>query len=185
MALADGEVGGSLPWARIAIETVRESGGWWSSVGAAVIALLVGLVWLKLVEAERRRKLLPPGPRPWPIVGNFPALARRLPYRFLQTLAFKYGGLMYLRLGVHPIIFALVLTKIQSPPFLPFEVHSIHQAISVHFALSTLPEEASTNEEALNLSARYCHLVVTSRKALRSEIFFLGIPTEILGIWGL
>ena len=100
MASADGEVGGSLPGARIARDTVRESGWWSSSVGAAVFALLVGLVWLNFVEARRRRKLLPPGPRPWPIVGNFPALARALPYRYLQKLAFKYGELMYLRLGM-------------------------------------------------------------------------------------
>jgi hypothetical protein len=120
MALADGEDGGSLPRAAITIDTVRESG--LSAVAAAVLAVLVGLVWLKFVQAQRRRKLLPPGPRPWPIVGNFPTLARRLPYRYLQKLAFKYGGLMYLRLGIlYPIIFALVLTKINPPPFLPFK----------------------------------------------------------------
>jgi len=102
MALADGEDGGSLPRAAITIDTVRESG--LSAVAAAVCALLVGLVWLKFVQAQRRRKLLPPGPRPWPILGNFPALARGLPYRYLQQLAFKYGGLMYLRLGSMPCI---------------------------------------------------------------------------------
>ena len=96
MASADGE---PSPRARMEIDrVVRESG--FSTVAAAVFALLVGLVWLNFVQARRRRKLLPPGPRPWPVVGNFPALAG-LPYRTLQKLAFKYGGLMYLRLGMY------------------------------------------------------------------------------------
>lgn len=50
----------------------------------------------------------------------------------------------------------LSLTKIKLPPFLYFQVHSIHQAVSVLFVLSTLPEDASINEEAL-----YLHVTAT------------------------
>lgn len=87
-----------MPRARVKVHTVRGSG--FSTLAAAAFALLVGLVWLILIQARRRRKLLLPGPRPWPVVGNFPALAHRLPHRYLQKLAFKYGELMYLRLGM-------------------------------------------------------------------------------------
>ena len=41
---------------------------------------------------------LPPGPRPWPIVGNLPHMGR-MPHQTFAALAHKYGPLMYFRLG--------------------------------------------------------------------------------------
>ena len=67
-------------------------------VVALVVAALVSYVLLYFWAEAHQRKRLPPGPWPWPVVGNFPAV-RDMPHRALHGLAAKYGGLMYLRLG--------------------------------------------------------------------------------------
>lgn len=74
-----------------------------SMTGPALVASL--LVIVVLVFLQRSRKKLPPGPVPWPVVGNFPAISGALPHRVLRRLADKYGGLMYLRLGTKAIMF--------------------------------------------------------------------------------
>ncbi|GBG68399.1 hypothetical protein CBR_g2943 [Chara braunii] len=50
-------------------------------------------------KAGRKRKLrLPPGPAPWPIMGNLFQLQRH-PHRGLAKMAEKYGGVMTVQLG--------------------------------------------------------------------------------------
>ncbi|RZS15618.1 hypothetical protein BHM03_00047484, partial [Ensete ventricosum] len=52
----------------------------------------------------RRQKLnLPPGPRPWPIIGNL-NLIGPLPYRSLAALSQEYGSLMHLHFGSFPVV---------------------------------------------------------------------------------
>ncbi|ERM96575.1 hypothetical protein AMTRI_Chr09g16460 [Amborella trichopoda] len=67
------------------------------------LALLLGLPFVYLLWrlAVGRKRPLPPGPRPRPIVGNM-ALMDQLTHRGLAKLARPYGGLMYLRLGFMP-----------------------------------------------------------------------------------
>ena len=84
-----------------------QSGGRWcvlgapaiaSSVGGTIAAVLISTLIVYAVVVHQRRKKLPPGPWPWPIVGNLGVLSG-LPHRNLQKLAAKHGGLMYLQLG--------------------------------------------------------------------------------------
>ncbi|KAG0606757.1 hypothetical protein M758_9G164800 [Ceratodon purpureus] len=72
-------------------------------VVALIAAALVSFVLLYYLAEAQQRKRLPPGPWPWPVLGNFPHLGD-MPHRALHGLAAKYGGLMYLRLGSKPCI---------------------------------------------------------------------------------
>ncbi|XP_050234301.1 trimethyltridecatetraene synthase-like [Mercurialis annua] len=64
----------------------------------ATIALII------LSRRLRRRKLnLPPGPKPWPIIGNL-NLIGPLPHRSLHALSQKYGPIMQLKFGSFPLI---------------------------------------------------------------------------------
>ena len=71
-----------------------------SALMSVILMLIVMNVHWHFLE-RKRRELLPPGPRPYPIVGNIFDMAGKdgLPHRGLRSLAAKFGGLMYLRLG--------------------------------------------------------------------------------------
>ncbi|GMH03810.1 hypothetical protein Nepgr_005649 [Nepenthes gracilis] len=76
----------------------------WVSYAALWLATVALL--LLLSTNRRRRKLnLPPGPRSWPIIGNF-NLVGSLPHRSFHNLSQKYGPLMMLRLGSHRVVVA-------------------------------------------------------------------------------
>nr|AAG49298.1 putative flavonoid 3'-hydroxylase [Callistephus chinensis] len=67
------------------------------------ITALVLYVLLNLLTRNPNR--LPPGPTPWPIVGNLPHLGM-IPHHSLAALAQKYGPLMHLRLGFVDVVVA-------------------------------------------------------------------------------
>nr|WGJ63362.1 flavonoid 3'-hydroxylase F3'H [Hypericum monogynum] len=60
------------------------------------------LISLRSVYSGRR---LPPGPKPWPIVGNLPHLGP-MPHHSIASLARKHGPLMHLRLGFVDVVVA-------------------------------------------------------------------------------
>lgn len=69
---------------------------------AAVWLATVALVLLS--RSLRRRKLnLPPGPKPWPIIGNL-NLIGQLPHRSIHELSQRYGPIMHLRFGSFPVV---------------------------------------------------------------------------------
>lgn len=71
---------------------------------AAVWLATVALVLLSRRLRLRRRKLnLPPGPKPWPIIGNL-NLMGPLPHRSIHELSQKYGPIMQLRFGSFPVV---------------------------------------------------------------------------------
>lgn len=73
--------------------------GFMAHWGRIALALVAAAVVAKFVIGLTvRSKKIPPGPAPWPVLGNIASLAG-LPHRSLETLARKYGGLMYLLLG--------------------------------------------------------------------------------------
>ncbi|KAG0599533.1 hypothetical protein M758_12G159400 [Ceratodon purpureus] len=67
-------------------------------------ALLVSVYLRAQSQKQKSVSTLPPGPKPWPILGNLLALADGMPHHALQRLASKYGGIMYLRLGSVPCL---------------------------------------------------------------------------------
>ncbi|CAK9179870.1 unnamed protein product [Ilex paraguariensis] len=72
---------------------------------AAYAAAWVGTVALLLLSMYlRRRKFnLPPGPKPWPIIGNL-NLISSLPHRSLHELSLKYGPILHLKFGSFPVV---------------------------------------------------------------------------------
>ncbi|CAI5475659.1 unnamed protein product [Closterium sp. Yama58-4] len=66
----------------------------------AAVAALISTSWLSFL---RRRRSLPPGPSPWPILGNLPDLGP-LPFRSLAKLADKYGPTLTVWFGSTPSV---------------------------------------------------------------------------------
>lgn len=77
----------------------------------ALILLAVSIAWLSLRQQAAagagstasgggKRYRLPPGPKPWPLVGNLPSLgkSRRLETDF-RNLAKEFGPIVWLKLG--------------------------------------------------------------------------------------
>nr|UXM19720.1 flavonoid 3'-monooxygenase 2 [Hydrangea macrophylla] len=74
--------------------------------GAYALASLATLALLLLSTHLRRRRRvlnLPPGPKPWPVIGNL-NLIGALPHRSIHELSLKYGPIMQLRFGSSPIV---------------------------------------------------------------------------------
>ncbi|RDX86084.1 Flavonoid 3'-monooxygenase, partial [Mucuna pruriens] len=69
---------------------------WWVISFATIVAAILIHRLLKLTTRSSLR--LPPGPRPWPIVGNLPHMGPA-PHKTLADMAHTYGPLLYLRLG--------------------------------------------------------------------------------------
>ncbi|XP_060205996.1 trimethyltridecatetraene synthase-like [Lycium barbarum] len=71
----------------------------------AYAAVFLGTLFLLLLSKYlRQRKLnLPPGPKPWPIIGNL-NLMGELPHRSIHKLSLKYGPIMHLQFGSFPVI---------------------------------------------------------------------------------
>ncbi|KAL7601067.1 flavonoid 3'-monooxygenase [Lactuca sativa] len=70
---------------------------------SACITIVV--VHALLNMCTRRRNRLPPGPTPWPIVGNLPHLGKT-PHHSLAALVTQYGPLIHLRLGFVDVVVA-------------------------------------------------------------------------------
>ncbi|KAK8445864.1 hypothetical protein SEVIR_9G399900v4 [Setaria viridis] len=77
-----------------------------SSLGAVLAAalLLVTVLCRRRSSTTRSRKYnLPPGPRPWPVIGNL-NLIGSLPHRSIHELSARHGPLMSLRFGSVPVV---------------------------------------------------------------------------------
>ncbi|GKV17933.1 hypothetical protein SLEP1_g28383 [Rubroshorea leprosula] len=73
------------------------------------ITFLISLAFLSknfTIFWHRRHGLnLPPGPKPWPIIGNL-NLIGPLPHQSLHKLSQQYGSLMQLKFGSIPVVVA-------------------------------------------------------------------------------
>ncbi|KAJ1421826.1 Cytochrome P450 [Sesbania bispinosa] len=71
-----------------------------------VVTIVVAILVYRLLKLINQPSLpLPPGPRPWPIVGNLPHMGP-VPHHALAALASKHGPLMHLRLGFVDVVVA-------------------------------------------------------------------------------
>ncbi|KAJ7978724.1 Flavonoid 3'-hydroxylase [Quillaja saponaria] len=72
--------------------------------GTTLLAIFLYFLLTNLTT-RRHSNPLPPGPKPWPIVGNLPHLGS-VPHHSLAAMARTYGPLMYLRLGFVNVVVA-------------------------------------------------------------------------------
>ncbi|KAF7843649.1 cytochrome P450 71A1-like [Senna tora] len=78
------------------------------------MALSIAALWLTIsfvllffllpLRHGYRRYNLPPGPKPWPIIGNLHTLFAAPLHRSLHALSQKYGAIMSLRLGSNLVV---------------------------------------------------------------------------------
>ncbi|XP_073014403.1 trimethyltridecatetraene synthase-like [Typha latifolia] len=73
----------------------------WLAYLATVLASI--LLLLKVLSNRHQRYNLPPGPNPWPVIGNL-NLIGTLPHRSFHELSQKYGPLFHLRFGSFPVV---------------------------------------------------------------------------------
>ncbi|KAK3151674.1 hypothetical protein QOZ80_3AG0249070 [Eleusine coracana subsp. coracana] len=76
---------------------------WVSILAAVVLATALMLVTTVLNRRKLNKYKLPPGPRPWPVIGNL-NLIGPLPQHSLHKLSAQYGPLMSLRFGFVPVV---------------------------------------------------------------------------------
>ncbi|KAF7134941.1 hypothetical protein RHSIM_Rhsim08G0146900 [Rhododendron simsii] len=81
-----------------------------SSLALALHSLVVGFFLYCLLNLRsllnRHPRPLPPGPKPWPVIGNLPHLGTK-PHHSIAALAREYGPLMHLWMGsVHVVVAA-------------------------------------------------------------------------------
>ncbi|KAI7728939.1 hypothetical protein M8C21_017606 [Ambrosia artemisiifolia] len=118
----------------------------------------------------KSEKNLPPGPRPWPIIGNLHQVGKN-PHVSTATLAQKYGPLISLRLGTQILIIAsspeaaMGILKIQdkflSSRFVPNAFHSNYLPFTLIWSLDC-------NENWRSLRT-LCRTEMFSVKALESQ----------------
>ncbi|XP_057976719.1 trimethyltridecatetraene synthase-like [Malania oleifera] len=75
----------------------------WSTYPIAWLATVALLLLSTYLRRLRRKLNLPPGPKPWPIIGNLDLIGP-LPHRSLHHLSLKYGPIMHLRFGSAPVV---------------------------------------------------------------------------------
>lgn len=78
---------------------------WWVAVAAWWVAVTATALAAALVQQRKQRARLPPGPWPLPIIGNMHQMSE-LPHQALWHMAEKYGPIMYMRMGTHPLVVA-------------------------------------------------------------------------------
>ncbi|XP_072981440.1 trimethyltridecatetraene synthase-like [Typha angustifolia] len=75
----------------------------WVTYLATILASILLLKALSNCRRRGRSYNLPPGPKPWPVIGNL-NLIGSLPHRSLHALSQKYGPLVQLQFGSFPVV---------------------------------------------------------------------------------
>ena len=75
---------------------------WLVVLAMALLAALL-LLFTKKSHFQYHKRKSPPGPTPWPIIGNLD-LVGPLPHQSLHKLSQKYGPIMQLKFGSFPVV---------------------------------------------------------------------------------
>ncbi|KAK4811941.1 hypothetical protein QYF61_017890 [Mycteria americana] len=74
------------------------------SAGALLTLLLLSILWFLVWRTDRKRRRLPPGPAPWPILGNLCQKDVLPLYRTYEKLSSTYGPVFTVWLGLKPVV---------------------------------------------------------------------------------
>ncbi|XP_069510660.1 cytochrome P450 2B15-like isoform X2 [Ambystoma mexicanum] len=70
-----------------------------------LLAGVLGLLFIIVLSSSWKRKPhLPPGPTPWPLLGNLHQIDKSAPYETLMELGQKYGDVYTVYLGPKPVV---------------------------------------------------------------------------------
>ncbi|XP_057455062.1 trimethyltridecatetraene synthase-like [Lotus japonicus] len=76
---------------------------YWVTTAATCLAAFAILLLFKRRQNSHNKYNLPPGPKPWPIIGNL-NLIGPLPHRSIHTLSQKYGPIVHVWFGFNPVV---------------------------------------------------------------------------------
>ncbi|XP_040436226.1 cytochrome P450 2C5-like isoform X1 [Falco naumanni] len=74
------------------------------SAGMLVTLLLLSILWFLIWKVNMKRSQLPPGPAPWPILGNLWQKDVLPLYRTYEKLSSTYGPIFTVWLGLKPVV---------------------------------------------------------------------------------
>ncbi|KAM4069662.1 hypothetical protein ACB094_12G106300 [Castanea mollissima] len=81
-----------------------EFSSWLIVLAMALLAALL-ILFSKKSHFQYHKRKSPPGPTPWPIIGNLDLIGP-LPHQSLHKLSQKYGPIMQLKFGSFPVVVA-------------------------------------------------------------------------------
>ncbi|KAH6802335.1 hypothetical protein C2S51_033781 [Perilla frutescens var. frutescens] len=87
---------------------------------ALLSAAALTIIYKILYQSRHRHRNLPPGPKPWPIIGNMHLIGPS-PHKSLHSLSQKYGEIMLLKFGKIPVVIA-------SSPEMAKQFYKVHDA---------------------------------------------------------
>ncbi|KAL8485820.1 hypothetical protein ACS0TY_027923 [Phlomoides rotata] len=128
------------------------------------LVYVVALALTSKIIKNRRppSRNLPPGPKPWPIIGNLNLLGS-IPHQSLHYLSKKYGEIMLLKFGKFPVIVA-------SSPNMAKEFLKVHDADFASRPLLSAGKYTSYNYSDM-VWAPYGPYLRQARKIYLSEVF--------------
>ncbi|KAI3735916.1 hypothetical protein L6452_15442 [Arctium lappa] len=132
------------------------------SLSCVLLAIAISLLIIKFLNYPHRRKNLPPGPRPWPLIGNLNLLGHH-PHQSLHKLSKTYGKLMHLRLGSSSVVVA-------SSPDMAREFLRTHDRIFASRPPSVAGKLINNNYHNV-LWAPYGDQWIQGRKIYHNEVF--------------
>ncbi|XP_074967361.1 cytochrome P450 2C5-like isoform X2 [Phalacrocorax aristotelis] len=75
-----------------------------AALAGVVVTLLLSILWFLVWRTDRKRNRLPPGPAPWPILGNLWQKDVLPLYRTYEKLSSTYGPIFTIWLGLKPVV---------------------------------------------------------------------------------
>ncbi|CAI0455489.1 unnamed protein product [Linum tenue] len=134
-------------------------------VSVITILVIITLPRLLANPALSPKKPLPPGPKPWPIVGNLPHLGK-MPHLSFQHFSNLYGPLISFRLGSQHLVVA-------DSPAAAAEILRIHDRIlSARFISRVFPYTATELDRKAVIWASSCNSQWKDFRAMfRNQIF--------------